>query len=68
MSAAEFLTGVFEAAFPFLFLATGVIVLVAIHDGLEWFIKRGLRRRAERLNQWSTDPATVTDREVESLR
>ena len=38
MSAAAFVAGVFEAAFPFLLLAAGVIVLVAIHDGLKWFI------------------------------
>lgn len=64
-----FIQQAFSAAFPFLLLAAGVALLVAIHDGLEWFIKRGLRRRAERLNhQWSTDPSTITDREVESLR
>ena len=68
MTPAVFLTALFEAAFPFLFLAGGVIVLVALHDGLEWFIKRGLRRRHERLNAWSADPKTITDREVESLR
>lgn len=69
MSAAAFVAGVFEAAFPFLLLAAGVALLVAIHDGLEWFIKRGLRRRRERLNhEWSTDPSTITDREIESLR
>lgn len=68
MSAAAFVAGVFEAAFPFLLLAAGVIVLVAIHDGLKWFIQRGLRRRRERLAGWSTDPSTITDREIESLR
>ena len=68
MSAAAFVAGVFEAAFPFLLLAAGVIVLVAIHDGLKWFIRRGLRRGRERLNGWSTDPSTITDREIESLR
>lgn len=68
MSAAAFVAGVFEAAFPFLLLAAGVALLVAIHDGLEWFIKRGLRRRQERLAGWSTDPSTITDREIESLR
>ena len=68
MSAAAFVTGVFEAAFPFLLLAGGVIVLVAIHDVLAWFIQRGLRRRRERLAGWSTDPSTITDREIESLR
>lgn len=68
MSAAAFVAGVFEAAFPFLLLAAGVALLVAIHDGLEWFVKRGLRRRRERLAGWSTDPKTLTDREIESLR
>lgn len=63
-----FIQQAFSAAFPFLLLAAGVIVLVAIHDGLKWFIQRGLRRRRERLHGWSTDPRSITDREIESLR
>ena len=63
-----FIQQAFSAAFPFLLLAAGVALLVAIHDGLEWFIQRGLRRRRQRLAGWSTDPRTITDREIESLR
>lgn len=63
-----FIQQAFSAAFPFLLLAVGVIILVAVHDALAWFIKRGLRRRAQRLAGWSTDPSTITDREIESLR
>lgn len=44
-----FLLDVWFAAFPFLLLAAGVSVLVGLHDGIQWFVRRGLRRRAERL-------------------
>lgn len=54
MSIAEssiwFISGVWEAASPFLLLAAGTIILVAVHDGIERFIERGLRRRRARLN------------------
>ncbi|MFA5551631.1 MAG: hypothetical protein WDA03_08440 [Trueperaceae bacterium] len=53
MSIAEsiiwFISGVWEAAFPFLLLAAGTSALVAVHDGIERFVERGLRRRRARL-------------------
>lgn len=33
----------------FLLLSLAAIVTVGIHDGIEWFVSRGLRRRAERV-------------------
>lgn len=60
----------FLAVFGF-FAALTVFVAVPLavfFAGEKWW-KRGMRRRAERLNnQWSTDPSTITDREIESLR
>lgn len=44
-----FLTTAFEAAWPFLLLAALTSALVALHDGLEWFVRRGLTRRRQRL-------------------
>lgn len=71
MNAAEFFIQVASGPFaPFalmLFLAAfGLITaaLVGLHD----LVERGLRRRHERLNAWSADPSTITDREIESLR
>lgn len=33
----------------FLLLSLAAIVTVAIHDSIEWFVQRGLRRRRQRL-------------------
>lgn len=49
-------------------LTVFVAAPLAILIGIQKWWQRGLRRRAERLNQWSTDPRTITDREIESLR
>ena len=38
-----------EAATPFLVLAAGTTLLVALHDALAWFVRRGLTRRRQRL-------------------
>ena len=44
-----FLSTALEAMTPFLVLAALTSALVALHDGLEWFIQRGLTRRRQRL-------------------
>lgn len=50
-------------------LTVFVAAPLAILIGIQKWWQRGLRRRRERLNhQWSTDPSTITDREIESLR
>lgn len=59
----------FLAVFGF-FAALTVFVAVPLalfFAGEKWW-KRGMRRRAERLAGWSSDPSTITDREIESLR
>lgn len=48
----------------FVALALLAVPFIALHD----FIERGLRRRRERLHGWSTDPRSITDREIERLR
>lgn len=49
-------------------LTVFVVAPLAVAIGVQRWWERGLRRRAERLNAWSTDPKTITDREIESLR
>lgn len=63
-----FISAVLEAAMPFLIAAACLTAYMLIATAIKRFIQRGLRRRRERLNQWSTDPRAITDREIESLR
>lgn len=49
-------------------LTVFVVAPLAVAIGVQRWWERGLRRRHERLSQWSTDPKRITDREVESLR
>ena len=44
-----FVSTALGAAAPFLLLAALTAVLVALHDALAWFVKRGLTRRRQRL-------------------
>ena len=47
-------------------LTVFVVAPLAVAIGVQRWWERGMRRRQARL--WSTDPKTITDREVESLR
>ncbi len=37
----------------FIILSLAAIAAVGIHDGIEWFVQRGLRRRRQRLGERS---------------
>lgn len=63
-----FISAVLEAAMPFLIAALALSAYCGLMLAGRWFIKRGLRRRRERLNGWSKDSSTMTDLEMESLR
>lgn len=61
-----FLLDALAAAFPFLLAAVVLVAYLLVATLVRALWERGVRRRQERL--WSTDPKTITDREIESLR